>query len=298
MAARWQKEFTRDPTLLRDFRLLVEHEKRRISARDKNPAPAPPTPAPPIREIAQAPRFVAPVIVAAPAKPYQGTAMALDVPRGPSLPFARGATVAPVVITSKEEPRSARPANPLRGTAMALDVPRGPALPFAGEKAKGEAPAKLGAPAPEAPKNAAARLGSTAAALDAPRGPDMPFPNAARPKRSKLGELASFELPKELRAAMGGAPPAEARPAPATLPPATPTDAPALTLEQHASLSLELVLSPEKSAEILARYRLTRESKEALDAHWRARIAKEPALRDAWQRAYAAYHEWLAKSSR
>ncbi|MCK6587634.1 MAG: hypothetical protein L6Q76_08630, partial [Polyangiaceae bacterium] len=66
-----------------------------------------------------------------------------------------------------------------------------------------------------------------------------------------------------------------------------------LTLEQHASLWVELTLRPDQEPAILARYHLKADQKDPIDRHWRARIAKDPALRDAWNRAFSQYRDWV-----
>ncbi|MDC3984509.1 hypothetical protein [Polyangium jinanense] len=103
----------------------------------------------------------------------QATSLALDVPRGPALPFVDGA---PPLTASVPEPKPARTAESLSGTALVVDVPRGPALPFAGsegavkiqaEGAVQKAPSSLG-------------LAETSLALDVPRGPALPFQAGAK----------------------------------------------------------------------------------------------------------------------
>jgi hypothetical protein len=74
--------------------------------------------------------------------------------------------------------------------------------------------------------------------------------------------------------------------------------APPLTLEQHASLAVELAASPERTAETLARYRLTPEARAELDAHYREKITASAETRAAWERAYQSYHAWLAANRR
>ena len=67
-----------------------------------------------------------------------------------------------------------------------------------------------------------------------------------------------------------------------------------MTLEQHASLCVELAIESSKTAETLARYRQPLESKAQLDNDYRERFARAPALRAAWDRAYQAYGTRLA----
>ncbi len=214
------------------------------------------------------------------------TALAVDVPRGSALPFPAETKAIP------EPPAPRAVPSPLAGTALAVDVPRAPALPFDLDPSVRPAPA-IATPAPHGPKvqRAPANLGGTALAVDVPCGPALPFASrdateaqrgasAPAPKRSKLGELQlGMEMPKNLP-----------RPKAAY--------APSLTLEQHASLAVELAAAPEKTAETLARYHLTPGARAALDAHYREKITASAETRAAWERAYQSYHAWLAATRR
>ena len=203
-----------------------------------------------------------------------GTALAVDVPRGPALPFSPGALLAPgIAFTAEAEPKTARPAAKLGGTALAVDVPSGPALPFA----------RAGSSAPEP-----ASAGNEARA---------PLPEVA--KRSKLAGLSfGLTIPKDLPLARGATaagptavpeiPTASARSTPAP---------PSLTLEQHASLCADLAFAPEREAEILARYRLSAESKLLIDQYYRERVAESAEVHAAWDRGYRAYYAWLADAA-
>jgi hypothetical protein len=151
-----------------------------------------------------------------------------------------------------------RPSAALAGTALAIEVPGKAALPFAESAPAAPPPAP---PPPESlppvlPKN---KLAGTALAVDVPRGPALPFPAPPAP------------------------PPPEAAPAPA------------LTLEQHASLACEIAEEPTQALEALGRYHLTAEAKRAADQHYAERFAQDPAAREAWERAYQTYRAfWLA----
>ena len=68
---------------------------------------------------------------------------------------------------------------------------------------------------------------------------------------------------------------------------------PELTVEQYASLCVEIALSPDRLDYTLYRYHITAEQRAALDTHWRARFAAEPALRAAFAQAFAAYRNML-----
>jgi hypothetical protein len=196
-------------------------------------------------------------------------------------------------------PAPARAPSKLAGTALAADIPRGPALPFS----RGIAPKEIAEASPDEPRPKRPALGGTALAVDVPRGPALPFAgeikaNVAPPapppaplpaplpappdpaKRKKLGELRfGMEIPKNL-------------------PLARAAYTPPLTLEQHASLAVELGLAPDKTAETLARYHLTNETRAQLDAHYGAKIAASPETRAAWDRACQSYTTWLAASRR
>ncbi|MDI1484642.1 hypothetical protein [Polyangium sp. y55x31] len=67
-----------------------------------------------------------------------------------------------------------------------------------------------------------------------------------------------------------------------------------LTLEQHASLHVELDLDPEQRPEILRRYGLSAEQHARLHTTWNARMAVDPKLAAAWQQAVAQYRAWMS----
>jgi hypothetical protein len=69
---------------------------------------------------------------------------------------------------------------------------------------------------------------------------------------------------------------------------------PQLTLQQYASLCVELNFRPEHAVQTLARYGLSLETRAAIDATWKARLARDPALRDAFSKACSTYHAFLA----
>jgi hypothetical protein len=209
MEALWSARFAADALLAQDFRRLVAHSTARRRAVESSHRPAARAMAPRPVEI---PIFEAPpeappgavVVLRRAPSPLAGTALALDVPRGPALPFAEGAvSISLLAEPAAREEKSARPSVNLGGTALALDVPRGPALPFArGVEASSADPARI----EPVVRSGAAHLGGTALALDVPRGPALPFaegdvaapavassaavePRIARPA-SKLGGTA------------------------------------------------------------------------------------------------------------
>jgi hypothetical protein len=205
LEALWSGRFAADALLAQDFRRLVAHSTARRRAAENSHRPAARAVAPRIVEIpiVEPPPEVVVAIRRAPS-PLAGTALALDLPRGPALPFVEGAvSIPPLADPVGREEKSARASANLGGTALALDIPRGPALPFA----RGLEPSSAD-PARSEPvtRGGAANLGGTALALDVPRGPALPFaeadpaapstaasaavePRSARPP-SKLGGTA------------------------------------------------------------------------------------------------------------
>jgi hypothetical protein len=190
LTARWERRFGVDPTLKQDFTRLVryyEAKAKAAAAKKGEPSAA----EAPVRIEVALPRVEMPPVLAKSA--LAGTALALDVPRGPALPFVLGEAPEEVALPEaelveigedgEEKPKAAaKPRNKLAGTALALDVPRGQALPFA---------------------------------------------RAVEVKARAQGEIQG-----------GGAGKAEA----------------ALTLEQHASMTVEIALAPEKAVEVVQRY--------------------------------------------
>jgi hypothetical protein len=73
--------------------------------------------------------------------------------------------------------------------------------------------------------------------------------------------------------------------------------APELTLEQYASLCVELDARPDRVVETLARYHLSGEGRASLDALWKPRLSADPALHVAFVRAYATYKASFAQAS-
>src|SRR5262249_45974384 len=90
------------------------------------------------------------------------------------------------------------------------------------------------------------------------------------------------------------APPPAARP-PSVMPPSVPPASPReLTIEQYASLSAELSLSPEQAPAILAKYGIPSvEERRALDRAWGVRFAADSELQNRWQALQAHYRQWL-----
>lgn len=199
-------------------------------------------------------------------KPFPWSLRAPALAPSPSPTVTSGALEA-ALPSAAELVRSAESGQSwLTSTAPTLDLPPGPALPFVA----GAAPSPLARdPVPPEPRAKAppSWLTGTAPALDSPPGPALPFTPQGRE-----------------------APP---RPAP-VLPPGPESALPSLTLEQHAFLCVELAIDPARSAETLARYRQTPETKAQLDAHYRDKLAAHALMRAAWNYAYQTYGAWLA----
>ncbi|MFT3775477.1 MAG: hypothetical protein QM820_59780 [Minicystis sp.] len=270
----FKEQFARDPELERDFRRLVAHHEQRLRA-SSNVAVAPAPMPPPRVDIAPVPR-----------PRLDSTALALNVPVTKPLPFDPTAT--PSIQETAPEPLPARPrSESLTGTSLGFESPVSPVLPFAGQ---------AGEIASSAPKPA---LATTAPLLDVPpelRLPftdwpaeptiDKPSPEASRPSRIHSGTALAID--EEARR------PAEPfATAPAVAPPSRREAR--LTLEQHASLCVELAMQPQQASPVLARYGLTLEEKAALDAEYKAKVEANPALREAWNSAYQTYYNWLVR---
>lgn len=119
------------------------------------------------------------------------------------------------------------------------------------------------------PGQSIADLRGTALALDVPRKEALPFSaGALTPPWPSSGNHADTSEPK---------------PSAAEAPPA-------LTLEQHASMTMDIAAAPERALEVLSRYRLSPDAKRAVDEYYRAVMADDPGVRDAWNRACQAYH--------
>ena len=120
----------------------------------------------------------------------------------------------------------------------------------------------------------------------------------AKPKdANELGSTVDMRSPLA-HAAPAARPDVPARPTFGTPPavatqPAAAASFPELTIEQYASLCVELHIGPERMAQTLARYGITPEARLALDAHWRIRFETDHALRTAFGKAYSVYRAWV-----
>ena len=168
-------------------------------------------------------------------------------------------------------PEGMRGFTDLRSTQLApnTDAPRGPALPFNPNAAPTLSAQPSAARAPFVPEGMRSftSVHGTQLADGGSGKPALPFPGADRSEAT---------IPARGAAPVG--------------------NFPQLSVEQYASLHVELAALPGRSTEVLDRYRITEDQRRRLDAHWTARMAADPALRQAWDGACAAYKAWLARS--
>jgi hypothetical protein len=236
------------------------------------------------------------------------TMMGSSLPKEPALPFSPDSPAAELAVEPPKMPAVHRTPAPLTGTSMASITPKGPALPFAPGRAATAPSAPAVSPAPPP--------------LDVPSGPPIrvhaadPSPWGADVAGTFLGEAARFRpvLPFDPNAAPSAPVPADAPlrvragselggTLDATVAPTGPPvpfkprarEAPppaGISLEQYASLLVELAVEPAKAGEILRRYRITAEQRRAIDEHWQGRMAADPKTCITFERAYAAYRAW------
>lgn len=177
-------------------------------------------------------------------------------PPGPGLP---NPPPRPVDDPASLVPPGMRGFTDLRGTQPTSDAAaRGPVLPF-GPPIPSPSPTAAGADAALVPEGMRGftSLTGTHPVSEAPTAPVLPFSTGARP-------------------------------APAT--PSSPATAPALSLEQYASLCAELAATPDDAEALFARYGLGRpEARLAVDGFWRDRLARDPAAQERWQELYWHY---------
>lgn len=221
------------------------------------PAAGPALTAPPIPPKSMAPRVELPSYMLAATAPRTSPVVP---PELASAPF-------PPTTPVPAPPARISPAPvDLRGTAMSLDLPRRAALPFqAGgtpEQVLADVIARMtaaqGALPAEGGKTPRAHLGETVGVAPLPVGKGLPFGSSTT---------------------KGGGP----------------AVAPTLSIERYASLCVELEASPASSAHTLRRYQLSETEWVALDAYWKARFSREPAVQSASESARAAYRAWLAR---
>lgn len=261
---------------------------------------APPQPPPPAGSVEPRSEVSAtPAVKRAPAA-LSGTSMAVVIPKGPLLPFAGGVAPGQSPPSDASGGETAPPAPPVKrapavlsGTSMAVVVPKGPMLPFGGVPA-GSSAHTAARPSAEASPWAADVVGTFDGVL--PRAePAVPFDPGATPslKPASAGEsLAKLAGNPTGTIDKTTAPPA------APLPFAAPAEPPPLgfSIQQYASLCVEIATAPDQVEAALLRYRITAEQRKTLDAYWQGRIAADPTVWMSFDRAYTAYKDWFAPS--
>lgn len=211
-----------------------------------------------------APRAEALAMAFTPRSPLEAAAFSAAPPIAPPAPVARAVDLAWM-------PEGMRGFTDVRGTQLATDadVSRSPALPFNPNAAPmlSKHPSASQATFIPAGMRNFTNMHGTQLADDGPVAPALPFPGAERPKAAVPAHVA-----------------------------ASVSNLPQLSVEQYASLYVELAALPGRPMEVLSRYRITEEQQRGLDAHWTARMVADPALRKVWDGACDAYKAWLARS--
>lgn len=275
--ARWPREMTRavledDPSYAARFSAAFLPVKRRLLASKPALESIPPLRAPAVGGATPVlPEPPAPVIAAVAAPVTAPVVASSEVPamQAPPAPPA----IAPPLFMAV--PPGMRHIKDLKGTSVAAEAPSGPALPFA--RAMGDRLPAAATPTstsqqsvvPEGMRHFTSLTG-TAMGPQAPAGPSLPF-KGGLPERPP---------------AINTAPP-----------PVRPADLPELSIEQYASLNAELEFNPQRTGEILARYRMNEGQRARFDAFWQSRLAS-PDARRAYEQAHATYKTWLAQSAR
>ena len=230
--------------------------------------PATPTPAPPGASEPAPPALV-------PKMATEGGSLKPSFLREREALSAAPAREVPFVPAPSAPVAPARPpAKPLdMGTAIGV-IPGVPELPFA----------PSGAPE----EGAVARAKQLASEV-APKAPAQ--------ARAPIGETEAVDVAALARKVLAFGPPkatAPEAPAPAPRPAALPT----LTVEQYASLCVDLEMAPHAATEALRRYGVTPEGKRALDEAWSRVFAEQPTRKGAFEHAKVTYRAWLARGGR
>jgi hypothetical protein len=243
------------------------------------------------------PRAPAPAPAAAPAPPVAPPSPAVELAKPE--PMGGVPSASPTFLQASPA-RTSVPVTreSLAGTSTGIVSPQGPALPFA--PGRGALPARsapdLGGtldPSARAPEPVAAlpfAVGVPAAVAfeNAKKHADAVQPPPAAPPAGELGATAFLDEADVMHQ--------EAVPFAAPAPQAAPlADLPQLTVEQYASLRVELRMYPDRTQQTLSRYGVPLPSRALLDKQWRARFDEDAALHERYGRAYAYYQESLAR---
>lgn len=203
-----------------------------------------------------------------------GTSLAVEVPRGPTLPFASGGTTIDTPRSVAQPPREQ-----LSGTLVPVDVPPGPALPFA----ESEGSAVLVSPMPIVAASTRESLSGTTLSLGLPRAPILPFgrsagdealasprPGVLRAPEHLSGTALSVEVPRGAALPFARSKDVAARPADALA-------VPVMSVEGYALFRARLSVRGENDPETLREYGVTsKEVKDALQGRFAARFKEDP----------------------
>lgn len=182
------------------------------------------------------------------------------------------------VATPAEEP--APPPPPTFLAQQPIEVAPPPPAPVP-EEPPPEFPAPPPEPQPGRSSRVITRIGAEAPSVVLPFRAVSPAPAPRTPPRT----LPAITLPSAPVLPFKSSPP-------------PPADPPPMPLERHASICLEIALDPPRTAEVLARYKITAEEKARADAYYRTQIAADRDLGARWNQAYAAYHAWFTANAR
>jgi hypothetical protein len=213
-----------------------------------------------------------------------------------ALPF--GAKARASTAAAPPPPKEAPPKkdfDPLAQTMLGDELPRGAPLPFV-RGGKGD-DGTLDEPSPEAVAALPFAGKPKPAPAARPRRDALPF--RAVPEADKLTDTVDPEPAAQgqrqalpFKGGGGARPPSDraAARAPGTdLPFRRAAPEPTLTLEQYAWLCAMIERAPERTVEALAQLRLGAGDKARVDAQFRAELERDPAKREAFERARQAY---------
>jgi hypothetical protein len=239
---------------------------------DETPVEAPAEPVPPAQP-------VPPAVVEPAAAPMEPPTLEMATFLKPGHEVAAPVQAAPPPPQAAPPPQVTRERVSLTGTATGYDVPLGlreaaAKLPFAAAPPAPPQPSYVaGGSTPRAPAEAAATPSVPARVTNL--GSTLPVGAGSLQQRTAL----PFAQPP----APGGAAPAF----------------PGMALQTYASLRAELMVAPERAAEILAKYQIAGDAAwHALDQEWQARLAKLPETRATFEQLLSSYKEWLRRQPR
>jgi hypothetical protein len=318
LLALWQARTSADAALREEHaRLLGEPAEPPPEVEPRLPILRPET-----RWPARGERIPAVARAAAPANPSLAeTSLALDLSKI-VLPFARSSDMSPAGFSTGAPAVSAR--SRLGDTSLAVGPKDAPALPFAAAqppetKALPSLPSlpvvpvvPVSPPAPSFPAPAPAWPAPAARPADPPSPPFAAAPPshlaATSPVLSPVSAAplpfapSSTPSPLAMPSSAAGAPPVSrpdprlggTSPAPLEAPrpalpfgnaaPSSAAPEPRLSLVAYATMHAEIAANPSAAMATIARYGLSPATKPLEDAAWKARFAREPALRMEWMR--------------